>query len=63
MPLKGWLRLPEKARVDVFLGFSAVFIGKKWLKCNWKMRKQLLFFALLFDGAGAFNLIVDRFAG
>ena len=33
----------------VFWVFQVFFVGKKWLKCNWKMRKQLTFFALLFD--------------
>lgn len=46
-----------------FLFFQAFFVGKNKLKFNCKMRKQLTFFALLFDGSGAFNLIVDFFAG
>ena len=62
MPLWGWLRLPEKAGGGCFWVFQTFFMVKKWLKCNWKMRKQLTFFALLFDGAEAFNLIVDLFA-
>jgi len=62
-PLKGWLQLLEKAGGGCFLGFSDIFVDEKWLKCNMKMRKQLTFFALIFDGSGAFNLIVDLFAG
>ena len=62
MALKGWLQLLEKAGVGCFLFFQTFLVDKKRLKCNWKMRKQLTFFALLFDGIAAFSLIVDLFA-
>ena len=48
MLLKGWLQPPDKAMGRFFYEFSAIFMDKKQIKCNQIMRKQLLFFALLF---------------
>jgi hypothetical protein len=48
MLLRGWLQPPDKASGRCFYEFLAIFMDKKQMKCNQIMRKQLLFFALLF---------------